>query len=57
MRVRYTLGAVIAAAILPASAQAAPTLQTDKPCYTPDEPITFTGNGYTPGGEVGFFFC
>jgi hypothetical protein len=56
MRVRYTLGTVVAAAILPASAQAAPTLQTDKPCYTPNEPITFTGTGYTPGGEVAFFF-
>jgi hypothetical protein len=56
MRVRNTLGAVVAVAILPASAQAAPTLQTDKPCYTPDEPITFTGAGYTPGGEVGFVF-
>ena len=56
MRVRNTLGAVVAAAVLPASAQAAPTLQTDKPCYTPDEPITFTGTGYTPGGEVAFFF-
>ena len=56
MRVRHTLGAAAVIATLPASAQAAPTLQADKPCYTPGEPITFTGTGYTPGGEVGFFF-
>ena len=51
MRVRHTLGAA-RDCDPPASAQAAPTLQADKPCYTPGEPIMFSGTGYTPGGEV-----
>ncbi|MDP9294056.1 MAG: hypothetical protein M3O90_06490 [Actinomycetota bacterium] len=35
---------------------AMPTLQADRPCYTPGERITFTGNGYTPSGNVNFLF-
>jgi hypothetical protein len=54
---RLALAVVVSAAGLPpSSAVAAPTLQTDKPCYTPGESITFTGGGYTAGGDVNFFF-
>jgi hypothetical protein len=38
-----------------AGAAAAPTLQTDRPCYTPNEDITFTGAGYSPSGNVNLF--
>jgi hypothetical protein len=50
--------AAIAAGVIamPASAAAAPTLQLDRPCYTPGEDITFTGTGYTPSGNVNLFF-
>jgi len=34
----------------PAIAQAPqPTLQFDQPCYTAQQPMGFTGAGYTPG--------
>jgi hypothetical protein len=46
--------AAVAAAALPAGAAAAPTLQADRPCYTPRQPIVLTGGGYTPGGQVRF---
>lgn len=51
--------AVAAAAVLApaASAQAPrPTLQFDRSCYTEDQPMAFTGTGYTPGGEVNLWF-
>ena len=38
------------------TAAATPTLTVDKPCYTPGEDITFDGTGYTPTGNVSFFF-
>ncbi len=34
------------------SALAAPTLRTDASCYVSGQPIRFTGEGYTAGGEV-----
>jgi hypothetical protein len=41
----------------PAVAQAPqPTLQFDQPCYTSEQPMGFTGAGYTPGGEVDVYF-
>jgi hypothetical protein len=56
---RVTLGVVAllaAAASTAPAAHAAPTLQFDKPCYTPGEDMTLTGGGYTPGGHVNFIF-
>lgn len=38
------------------AAAAMPTLQADRPCFTPGERITFTGSGYTPSGNVNFLF-
>lgn len=44
--------AALATAGLAAPAAAAPVLQADRECYTPGEPITLTGTGYTPNGDV-----
>jgi hypothetical protein len=52
---RLQLTAALTATALTASvapATAAPTVQADHPCYTPGEDMTFTGTGYTPGGNV-----
>jgi hypothetical protein len=50
--------ALIAAAALaaPGTAAAAPTVRADLPCYFPGQPITLTGAGYTPGGDVAVLF-
>jgi hypothetical protein len=50
--------AVIAGAIVVAGAagQAMPTLDADRPCYTPGETMTLTGAGFAPGSSVGFVF-
>lgn len=48
--------ATVALAVPAAGAAAAPALQSDRACYTPSEDITFTGSGYTPSGNVSFFF-
>jgi hypothetical protein len=57
---RLALAAVAAATFAPAAAAAAqsptPTLTWDRPCYTEDQPMVFTGTGYTPGGEVNLLF-
>jgi hypothetical protein len=50
--VASALAALGALGALPAAAAAAPTLQADRPCYTPGQPIVLTGGGYTPGGQV-----
>src|SRR5690242_10165451 len=52
---RLPLTAALTATVLTVSvaqAAGAPALQTDHPCYTPNEDMTFTGTGYTPGGNV-----
>ena len=58
---RSLLAAVVAAcaAIMPAAAwaQENPTLAFDKPCYSAGDPVGFTGAGYSPNGEVNFFFA
>ena len=51
--------AVAAAATLApaASAQAPqPTLSFERPCYTSEQALAFTGTGYTPSGPVGLVF-
>jgi hypothetical protein len=49
---------VATAALAPAAASAQqPTLQWDRPCYTEDQPMVFTGTGYTPAGEVNLLFA
>ncbi len=57
---RSLLAAVVAAlaAVMPAAAwaQAGPTLDFDKPCYAEDDPMQYSGAGFTPGGEVNFLF-
>jgi hypothetical protein len=50
--VAATAAVLGALAALPSGAAAAPTLRTDRPCYTPGQPIVLTGAGYTPGGQV-----
>jgi hypothetical protein len=47
-----TAAVVGALAVVPAAAAAAPTLQPDRACYTPGQPIALTGGGYTPGAQV-----
>jgi len=56
MRVTLGVAALLAAASAAPAAHAAPTLQIDKPCYTPGEEMTLTGGGYTAGGHVNFAF-
>ena len=59
---RYRCGAIAAAAILTAipaanaAAQATPTLNADRACYTPGEAITLTAGGFAPASSVAFFF-
>ena len=57
---RSLLAALVAAlaAVMPAAAwaQAGPTLDFDKPCYAEDDPMQYSGAGFTPGGEVNFLF-
>lgn len=51
--------AVAAAAVLApaASAQAPqPTIAFDRPCYTAEQALAFTGTGYTPSGPVRLLF-
>jgi len=58
-RRRPLIFAVVAAATLAPAAAAqspTPTLTWDRPCYTEDQPMVFTGTGYTPGGEVNLLF-
>ena len=52
------LAAVAAATLAPAaSAQAPqPTLMFDRACYTAEQPLAFTGAGYTPSGPVTMLF-
>jgi hypothetical protein len=41
----------------PAVASAAPTVTTDQPCYVAEKQLMqFSGQGYTPGGDVNLFF-
>jgi hypothetical protein len=53
---RPLIPAVLAATVVLAPAAAAqsppPTLAWDRECYTEHQPMTFSGTGYTPGGEV-----
>ena len=59
---RSLLAAVVAAcaAIMPAAAWAqdgpTPTVTFDRPCYSPGDRMTFSGTGFTPGGEVELLF-
>src|SRR5215217_1350235 len=56
---RSLLAALLAAAavsIPAAAAQAAPTLSFDQDCYAEGDPMTYSGTGYTPNGEVNFVF-
>jgi hypothetical protein len=46
--------AATAAATLPATASATPTLHADRACYTEQQPIMLSGAGYTPGGPIRF---
>jgi hypothetical protein len=55
---RPLIPAVLAAALLAPAAEAqSPTLQWDRPCYTDDQPLSFTGAGFTPGGDVNLAFA
>jgi hypothetical protein len=49
---RFGLTAAIGVLALPATAAAAPTLDVDRSCYTPDQAINLTGSGYSPGAQV-----
>jgi hypothetical protein len=51
-------GVAAAVALAPAAAAQAPqpTLQFDRPCYTEDQQMVFSGTGYTPGGPVELSF-
>ena len=57
---RPLISAVLAASAVlapTAAAQApAPTLAWDRGCYAENQPMTFSGAGYTPGGPVLFLF-
>ena len=53
---RIALAVAAGALLAPGAALAAPTLRTDRACYTPGEPIVLTGGGFAPGGAVSFVF-
>jgi hypothetical protein len=58
----FTIGAFGAIGALALAAPSAalaqqPTLQFDRGCYTEDQDMTFTGAGYTPGGQVDLIFA
>jgi hypothetical protein len=56
-RAARACGLLLTAALaVPALAAAAPTINTDLPCYTPGQPIGLSGAGYTPAGDVGLLF-
>jgi len=59
-RRRLLLPAVLTATAALAQAAAAqsppPTLQFDRDCYAADQPMGFSGTGYTPGGQVELLF-
>src|SRR5215210_4368669 len=50
--------AAAAVALAPVAAAQAPqpTLTFDRPCYTEDQRMAFSGTGYTPGGPVELSF-
>ncbi len=52
------LAVAAAAAVAPAaSAQTPqPTIAFDRPCYTAEQALVFTGSGYTPSGPVDLLF-
>jgi hypothetical protein len=50
-----TLLALLGAA--PALAAAAPSIKADLPCYTPEQPITLGGAGFTPTADVVFLLA
>ena len=54
---RPLIPAVLAAslALAPAAAAQAPTLQFDRACYAENQPMVFSGAGFTPGGPVDLF--
>jgi hypothetical protein len=60
-RTAFAARAVVVTAVLvtvaPTTASAFPTVTTDRSCYAETEPLQFTGSGFTPGGDVGFFFA
>ena len=56
MRAVGAIGALALAAPAAALAQQ-PTLQFDRGCYTEDQPMVFTGAGYTLGGQVDLLFA
>jgi hypothetical protein len=53
LKLRTALPPVLTALALavPGAAQAA-ALSADRACYAPEEPVTLTGAGFTPSGEV-----
>ena len=56
MRAAGAIGALVLAAPATALAQQ-PTLQFDRGCYTEDQPMAFTGAGYSAGGQVDLLFA
>lgn len=56
-RLALALAAIVAAIPLTrAGGDTGPTLQADRPCYTPGERMELTGAGYGAGSSVAFFF-
>jgi hypothetical protein len=56
-RAAHVCGLLLTTALAaPALAAAAPTVNTDLPCYTPGMPIGLSGAGYTPAGDVAIFY-
>lgn len=57
-RLPLALAVAAGATLAPAAAAQAPqpTLTFDRPCYTAEQPLAFTGAGYTPSGAVTMLF-
>jgi hypothetical protein len=56
---RVTAAALLATVSLTTTTTAAarPSLTTDRACYSEGEPVGFSGQGFTPGAPIGFFFA
>ena len=57
-RLPIALAVAAAATLAPAAAAQAPqpTIAFDRPCYTAEQALAFTGTGYTPSGTISLDF-
>ena len=52
-----TIASLVTPMLLASSAVGRPSLTTDRGCYSEGEPVRFSGQGFTAGATIGFFFA